>query len=95
MQVFALHHQVFDRAGDIPLSHFFAAETVCLAPTCSGDRLSTAGTCDGLGTCRPQGVQTCDPYQCIDGACVGRCTGDSDCVSGVVGEACGARKKPW
>ena len=71
----------------------YAAETICLAPSCNGDRLNTAGTCDGLGTCRPQGVQTCDPYQCIDGACVGRCTDNTDCVSGhtCVGGSCGPK----
>ena len=39
-------------------------ETICVAPSCSGDRLNTAGTCNGLGTCRPPGVQACAPFRC-------------------------------
>jgi hypothetical protein len=62
----------------------YAAETICVAPSCSGDRLNTAGTCDGIGTCRPPGVQVCAPYRCSDGACIARCTGDAHCVSGQI-----------
>ncbi len=71
----------------------YAAETVCAAPSCSGDRLNTAATCDGLGTCRPPGVQTCAPYQCASGACVSHCAGDADCVAGhsCVNGSCGAK----
>ena len=40
----------------------YAAETICVAPSCSGgDRLNTAGTCNGLGACRAPGVQVCAP----------------------------------
>jgi len=60
----------------------YAPETVCVPPSCSGTRLNTAGTCNGLGTCRPPGVQSCDPYQCTNGACVNHCTSDMDCVTG-------------
>jgi len=62
----------------------YAAETVCVAPSCSGDRLNTAGTCDGLGTCRKPGIQDCPPYRCAAGACLGVCAGDDDCSMGNV-----------
>ena len=38
-------------------------------PSCTGNRLNTAGTCDGLGTCRAPGVENCHPFRCVDGAC--------------------------
>ncbi|HXU62214.1 MAG TPA: hypothetical protein VN962_10960 [Polyangia bacterium] len=60
----------------------YAAETVCAAPSCSGERLTTAATCDGLGTCRPPGVQTCAPFACANSACVSHCTSDRDCSAG-------------
>jgi len=71
----------------------YARETVCVAPSCSGDRINTAGTCDGIGACRSPGVQDCDPFQCIDGACVSRCQTDADCVSGhsCVNGTCGPK----
>jgi hypothetical protein len=62
----------------------YAAETVCVAPSCSGDRLNTAGTCNGMGRCRPPGVQACAPYRCSDGACISRCASDADCVNGQI-----------
>jgi len=60
----------------------YAPETVCVAPSCSGDRLNTAGTCDGLGACRPPGVRACAPTRCRDGACIAHCASDADCVTG-------------
>ena len=60
----------------------YPAQIVCTAPSCSGDRLNTAGTCDGLGTCLSPGMQNCSPYRCVNGACLSKCTGDADCVSG-------------
>ena len=62
----------------------YAAETICVPPSCSGDRLNTAGTCNGLGVCHAPGVQACAPYRCGDGACVARCNNDNDCVGGQV-----------
>jgi hypothetical protein len=62
----------------------YAQETVCLAPSCSGDRLNTAGTCNGFGACRPPGVANCAPYRCAGGACIARCASDADCVDGQV-----------
>ena len=70
------------------------AETICVAPSCSGDRLNTAGTCNGIGTCRPPGVQACAPYRCSDGACIARCTGDADCVTGQVCQSGSCGPKP-
>ena len=51
-------------------------------PSCSGDRLNTAGTCNGLGSCLPPGMQNCAPYRCADDACINRCASDNDCVAG-------------
>jgi hypothetical protein len=72
----------------------YAAETICTAPTCSGDRVNTAGTCNGLGLCRPQGVQNCPPYRCADGACTTKCVTDADCQTGhaCVAGSCGKRQ---
>ncbi|HVY40151.1 MAG TPA: hypothetical protein VHM31_19560 [Polyangia bacterium] len=71
----------------------YAAETVCTPPACSGDRLNTAGTCNGLGTCRPQGVQACVPYRCSGSACVSHCASDADCITGhtCVNGSCGPK----
>ena len=72
----------------------YAPETICIAPSCSGDRLNTAGTCNGIGSCRPQGVQACAPYRCTDGACIARCTGDADCVAGQICQSGSCGPKP-
>jgi hypothetical protein len=71
----------------------YPAETICTAPSCAGDRLNTAGTCNGLGLCRPQGVQNCPPYRCVDGACNVKCTSDNDCQAGhaCVSGSCGPK----
>ncbi|HEV3031161.1 MAG TPA: hypothetical protein VG319_05935 [Polyangia bacterium] len=60
----------------------YAPETVCIAPSCTGTRRNTPGTCDGRGTCRPQGVQSCSPFLCTAGACTQSCAADADCESG-------------
>ena len=57
-------------------------ETVCVAPSCSGDRLNTAGTCNGLGTCLPPGDAELRPLPLPDSACINRCASDADCVAG-------------
>ncbi|HVX97140.1 MAG TPA: hypothetical protein VHK47_19645 [Polyangia bacterium] len=59
----------------------YPAETQCTMPSCTGTRRNTPGTCDGLGTCRPQGVQNCSPFNCADGACNKVCLSDKDCDS--------------
>ena len=69
------------------------AETVCAPPSCSGGRLNTAGTCDGLGRCGSPGIQDCAPYACASGACISHCTGDGDCAAGhtCVNGSCGPK----
>ncbi len=57
----------------------YARDTQCLQPSCTGNRLNTAGTCDGLGTCRPPGVRDCHPFRCADGECTKSCQSDGDC----------------
>jgi hypothetical protein len=72
----------------------YRAETICVAPTCSGDRLNTAGTCNGLGVCRAPGVQPCAPFGCSTGACNTKCSSDSDCQTGhaCVAGSCGLKQ---
>jgi hypothetical protein len=72
----------------------YPAETVCVAASCTGDRLNTAGTCDGVGTCRPSGVSNCAPYRCTAGACNDHCTVDADCTTGIacVAGSCGPKQ---
>ncbi|HXJ18822.1 MAG TPA: hypothetical protein VMT03_01210, partial [Polyangia bacterium] len=62
----------------------YPRDTVCLAPSCTGNRLNTAGTCDGLGTCRPPGVLNCHPFLCDSGACTNTCKTNDDCDSPAV-----------
>jgi hypothetical protein len=54
--------------------------TQCLAPTCSGNALSPAGTC-ASGVCTSGGPINCTPYKCTSGACTTSCTFDTDCAS--------------
>ena len=42
----------------------YPAETVAWPPACSGNRSTRPATCDGLGTCRPPGLQDCSPFVC-------------------------------
>ncbi|HEY5448391.1 MAG TPA: hypothetical protein VIQ54_06555 [Polyangia bacterium] len=72
----------------------YAPETVCVPASCAaGDRINTAGTCNGLGTCRTPGVQNCAPYKCANNGCISKCTSDDDCVAGhsCVNGSCGPR----
>ncbi|HZL16912.1 MAG TPA: dickkopf-related protein [Polyangia bacterium] len=71
----------------------YVQDVQCLAPSCTGNRLNTAGTCDGLGTCRPAGVQDCHPFRCVDGACTNSCQTDQDCDTGTacVNNTCGPK----
>ncbi len=71
----------------------FAAQILCTAPACSGDRLIAGGTCDGLGTCLQPGMMDCTPYKCADGACINRCASDNDCVAGRVCQSGSCGKK--
>jgi hypothetical protein len=72
----------------------YARDSVCVPPSCAGDKLNTAGTCDGLGTCQPPSVQECPPYRCAAGACKQRCESDGDCVAGIacVNNSCGPKQ---
>jgi hypothetical protein len=72
----------------------YGPQTVCVPPSCAGDRLNTAGTCDGAGTCKPPGVQDCPPFRCAAGACNTICTSDADCVAGIacVNGSCGLKQ---
>jgi hypothetical protein len=72
----------------------YARDTICLAPTCSGNKLNTAGTCDGLGTCMPPGIQNCNPFRCANGACTVTCTTNADCDTGIacVNGTCGPKQ---
>ncbi len=71
-----------------------AQTTVCVAPSCSGDRVNTAATCDGRGSCGTPGLKSCGPYRCAAGACVSACTNDDDCVSGNSCQNGSCGKKP-
>jgi hypothetical protein len=62
----------------------YAQNTECLPPSCSGDRLNTPGSCDGLGTCDSGGVINCSPFLCVppsnvQAACTNTCKVDADC----------------
>ncbi|HXT99792.1 MAG TPA: hypothetical protein VN903_02295, partial [Polyangia bacterium] len=62
----------------------YARDTVCVTPTCAGvAKVNTAGTCNGLGTCQPQGIQDCHPFRCASGACTTICTTSADCDTGI------------
>ncbi len=71
----------------------YARDTQCLQPSCTGNRLNTAGTCDGLGTCRAPGVQDCHPFRCVDGACTKSCETVNDCDQGTActNKTCGPK----
>ena len=70
----------------------YPRDTQCLAPSCAGNILSTAGSCDGSGTCRSGSIH-CDPFRCVDGACTANCQTDDDCASGshCINGSCGAK----
>jgi hypothetical protein len=76
----------------------YPRDTLCAAPTCSGNRLNTARTCDGLGTCRTANLNNCSPFRCANGACTDSCQSDGDCDTGKVcqdgpqGKTCGLKK---
>jgi hypothetical protein len=71
----------------------YMRDTQCLAASCSGNRLNTPGTCDGIGTCRPPGVQNCAPFRCVNGACTRSCATHADCDTGIacVSGSCGKK----
>src|SRR5665213_725075 len=71
----------------------YVQDVQCLAPSCTGNRLNTAGTCDGLGTCGAPGVRDCHPFRCAAGACTNACQVDADCDTGAacVNQTCGPK----
>ena len=74
----------------------YARATVCLSPSCSGNVLNMAATCDGIGACRMPGLQDCTPFVCDPkaGACTTVCSADSDCAPGIgcVNHSCGPKQ---
>ncbi|HEY4393241.1 MAG TPA: hypothetical protein VGP64_04230, partial [Polyangia bacterium] len=72
----------------------YALGTVCLAPACASNKLNTAATCDGLGSCRAPALQDCSPFRCVTGACTGTCQSDADCDVGIscVNGSCGPKQ---
>ena len=69
---------------------------VCLSPSCSGNVLNMAATCDGIGACRMPGLQECTPFVCDAkaGACTTVCSADSECAPGIscVNHSCGPKQ---
>jgi hypothetical protein len=61
----------------------YASGTVCVAASCaSASTANRADTCNGLGTCVDNGIQSCAPYICSGTACKTSCDLSSDCVAG-------------
>jgi hypothetical protein len=59
------------------------AGTVCAGPSCSGETLVSARSCDGNGTCLPAQTVACAPYVCLNGtSCDTSCAGTGTCASG-------------
>jgi hypothetical protein len=71
----------------------YALGTQCKAANCSSNRLNTAATCDGLGTCRVPGLQDCAPFLCLNAQCTGTCKTNADCSPGIacVNGSCGLK----
>ena len=67
-----------DRWGECGL---YKVETPCIPQTCSGSTKTTAGTCDGNGTCRPPGQVDCSPIMCGSDDCLSACKTSKDCVA--------------
>jgi hypothetical protein len=63
----------------------YAAGLPCGDATCSGDIITAAPTCDGLGSCQTRGTTQCRPFTCSADAtgasCKKTCTTSSDCFA--------------
>ena len=60
----------------------YVAGVVCQAPACNGQNLTSAGRCDGLGTCSSGQTESCAPFTCdTTGRCKIACSSDADCDS--------------
>jgi len=55
---------------------------VCIAPVCGAGQQTTAGQCNGTGTCIAGATGGCAPYVCNGGAtaCLTTCGSDTDCL---------------
>ena len=51
----------------------------CRAAACSSGTATLPGFCDALGACGTLQTQLCAPFACGATACLGDCSGDSDC----------------
>ena len=72
----------------------FVRDTPCTVASCSGNKLNTPGTCNGLGVCSAPGIETCHPFACANGACTTTCKTDADCDDGIacLKETCGPKR---
>jgi hypothetical protein len=60
----------------------YAAGTTCGSTMCSGSTFTSAPLCNGSGVCQPGTQSLCTPYVCgANGACLGSCATNNDCVS--------------
>jgi len=55
---------------------------VCISPVCGAGQQTTAGQCNGTGTCNAGSSSGCAPYVCNGGgtACLTTCGSDGDCL---------------
>ncbi len=59
------------------------AMTECLGSSCRDNVTSlSASRCDGMGRCVAGGPLPCAPFVCRNNACLGTCSGNSDCAPG-------------
>ncbi len=59
----------------------YAANTVCVAPSCAIGTASAASLCNGTGACVAGAQTPCAPYVCGANACKANCAADVDCVA--------------
>jgi hypothetical protein len=64
--------------------------TICVAATCRGAVLQSAGRCDGAGACLMGSDLTCAPFACRNGTCNSVCHSDEDCAAGQACDATGS-----
>lgn len=65
--------------SDKALCHYPAAK-MCSAPTCVAGTATSAGGCDGAGSCATT-TKACAPFACGAAACNTSCTTSADCSS--------------
>jgi hypothetical protein len=56
------------------------ATTSCRVAGCTGGVETLAATCTGGGACPDAATKACEPFACGDGACLTRCTADTECA---------------